>query len=283
MSRHTRFGRLRRNAAATSSEPQVSSEARAHRRPRHGDEFGPRWSGGSSRFARDDAANGEPDPDRRGADRADGPYFGRRRGPRPGPGGWAGPWGPGGAGGPGFPGGRGGRGMGRPGGPRRNRGDVRAAILWLLAERPMHGYELITEVESASGGAWRPSPGAIYPTLSMLADEGLVTIAGPDDDASDGGRANAGGRKVFALTDAGSEQASKLRAGTPPWGEAGPADNLGESAKALGAAVWQIARAGTADERAAARVVIDQARRELYRILAGDAPAATASESPNGE
>ncbi len=80
---------------------------------------------------------------------------------------------------------RGGRGPGRgrgpfgPGGPRRGgrarRGDVRAAILALLGETPMHGYQIIQELETRSNGLWRPSPGSVYPTLQLFVDEGLVT------------------------------------------------------------------------------------------------------------
>ena len=57
---------------------------------------------------------------------------------------------------------------------RARRGAVRGAILRLLAERPMHGYELIGELEERTGGRWRPSPGSVYPTLAQLEDEGLV-------------------------------------------------------------------------------------------------------------
>ncbi len=64
-------------------------------------------------------------------------------------------------------------------------------MLRLLAERPMHGYELITEFEERSGGRWRPSPGSVYPLLAQLEDEGLVRSV--DD----------GGRKRFELTDEG--------------------------------------------------------------------------------
>ena len=88
----------------------------------------------------------------------------------------------------------GGRGRGRG---RRSRGNVRAAILALLAERPMHGYEMIQELETRTGGVWRPSPGSIYPTLQLLEEEGL--IAGEDVD----------GRRRFALTDAGRPEAER--------------------------------------------------------------------------
>ena len=78
---------------------------------------------------------------------ADGPPFG----------------GPGWGGGP-FGGGRG----------RRRRGDVRTAMLMLLAEEPRNGYQLMQTIEERSGGRWRPSPGSVYPTLAQLEDEGLI-------------------------------------------------------------------------------------------------------------
>src|SRR3954451_16569652 len=91
-----------------------------------------------------------------------------------------------------------GPGEGMPRGPRRRgrvpRGDVRAAVLLLLAEQPMHGYQLMQAIADRTGGRWTPSPGAIYPTISQLEDEGLVTVTA---DA---------GRKLVALTDAGRER-----------------------------------------------------------------------------
>ena len=71
-------------------------------------------------------------------------------------------------------------------GPAR-RGDVRSAILALLAERPMHGYEIIAELSERTEGLWRPSPYSIYPTLQLLEDEGLVTAQADDG----GGRVGA--------------------------------------------------------------------------------------------
>ena len=90
---------------------------------------------------------------------------------------------------------------------RRERGDVRAAILLLLAEQPRHGYEIITEIADRSDGAWQPSPGSVYPTLKRLAREGLV---GPDKDDS--------GKRVFSLTDAGREVVEAER---EAWGTLG--------------------------------------------------------------
>ena len=82
------------------------------------------------------------------------------------------------------------RGHRRHGG-RARRGDIRAAILALLAERPMHGYEVIRELSERTGGVWEPSPGSIYPTLQLLEDEALVSVEESD------------GRKQYSLTDQG--------------------------------------------------------------------------------
>ena len=117
-----------------------------------------------------------------------------------------GPFGPGGPGpfGFGFPFGPGGpphRGRGR----RARRGDIRAAILLLLAEEPRNGYGLMQEIEERSGGVWRPSPGSVYPALAQLEDEGLVRSVEHD------------GRKSFELTDEGRAHVEEHgeRFGTP--------------------------------------------------------------------
>src|SRR5947209_1739785 len=65
----------------------------------------------------------------------------------------------------GGPGGPPERGWGRRGGPRPGRGDVRSAVLTLLAEKPLHGYEMMQQITTRSGGTWRPSPGSVYPAL----------------------------------------------------------------------------------------------------------------------
>src|SRR5580693_4319566 len=97
---------------------------------------------------------------------------------------------------------------GRRGGPGRRgrRGDVRAAILVLLAERPMHGYEMIQEIAERSQDLWRPSPGSVYPTLQLLVDEGLIVATESE-----------GSKKLFQLTETGKEAAEKVE--TPPWEE----------------------------------------------------------------
>lgn len=166
-------------------------------------------------------------------------------------------WGPGGPWrGHGGPGGRGG-GYGR--GRRGRRGDVRAAILALLAEQPRHGYEIISEIAERSGGFWRPSPGSVYPTLQLLADEDLVTSR------------DEGGKKLFELTEAG-RTAAESREGTPPWEQIAldvdPAEvNLRKAGATLAAAAIQVSQAGTPSQKRRAVEVLNEARRSLYGIL----------------
>jgi DNA-binding PadR family transcriptional regulator len=150
---------------------------------------------------------------------------------------------------------RGGRG-------RAARGDVRAAVLLLLAEQPMHGYQLMQAIAERSGGRWTPSPGAIYPTISQLEDEGLVTVTA---DA---------GRKLVTLTEAGRERASST---TDPFagdGDAAPPTDLRGLLHELHGAVRQVARAGTDAQLTAAAGILTEARRSLYLLLA-DAPRET--------
>ena len=176
-------------------------------------------------------------------------------------GGWGGfgP-GPGGHGfGPGF-----GPGGGGPRRGRRSRGDVRAAILLLLDEEPRNGYALMQEVESRSSGEWRPSSGSVYPALAQLEDEGLISPA-------DGGEG-----KAFTLTDAGRAYVEENRARLGvPWEDAaeGMPEGLHELRKAagqLGMASMQVAQTGDAQLIAGARQILEDARRAVYRLLAGD-------------
>lgn len=142
---------------------------------------------------------------------------------------------------------------------RAGRGDIRAAILVLLGEEPMHGYQIMQELEDRSNGVWKPSPGSIYPTLQQLADEGLVT----SDDA--------GGRKVFTLTDAGLAAGADAPA-EPPWEElAGAASHtdLRRTAMSLMAASKQVGQVGTGEQVEAAAAILADARQQLYKLLAG--------------
>jgi DNA-binding PadR family transcriptional regulator len=148
------------------------------------------------------------------------------------------------------------------GGRRARRGDVRAATLLLLEEEPRNGYQLMQEIEERSGGAWRPSPGSIYPALSQLEDEGLV-------------RGNeSAGRRAFELTDEGRAYVAEHREALgSPWDEAGGdiPEGLAELRKLmmqLGMATMQVAQAGDEAQTAEARKILEDARRALYGILA---------------
>ena len=177
---------------------------------------------------------------------------GRRGGPPFGPG-----FGPGMRGG--FPGPRR-RGRDRP----TARGDIRAAVLALVAEQPRHGYEIIQEVAERSGGAWRPSPGSVYPTLSQLEDEGLVRVEQAD------------GRRVVHLTETGTayvgEHRTELDAVWESIGRRGDdPDEGGELWEQLGqlhAAAHQVLGAGTPEQVTAATAALAEARKTIYRLLA---------------
>jgi DNA-binding PadR family transcriptional regulator len=168
-----------------------------------------------------------------------------------------------GFGGPGFGFGPGGgpRG-GRRGGGRGKRGDVRAAILKLLVERPMHGYEMIQEIAERSQDLWKPSPGSVYPTLQLLVDEDL--IVGTSNLPSEGSK------KLFELTDAGRAAAEKIE--TAPWDEitegADPgAVNLRSAVGQLMGAVKQSFFAASTDQQKRIVDIVNNARKEIYQIL----------------
>lgn len=149
-------------------------------------------------------------------------------------------------------------------GPKASRGDVRAAILALLREGPRNGYQIMSDIEERSNGAWRPSPGAVYPALAQLADEGLIA-----DERS-------GGRRVFSLTGEGRryvEDNPELARGA--WESAERQESwqvpgLFAEAARLGSGIVQLAQAGSAAHIAEAERLLRRTRRELYRILADD-------------
>ncbi|WP_243228825.1 PadR family transcriptional regulator [Microbacterium sp. CIAB417] len=152
----------------------------------------------------------------------------------------------------------------RTGGPSRMaRGDVRAAVIALLAEQPMHGYQIISEISDRSHGAWKPSAGSVYPTLQLLADEGLITAEEQN------------GRKTYSLTESGIAEAEAAADKPAPWEAFGgrSAANLTALPKAgmeLAGVAAQVARTGTPEQVQKAVDVLDEARRKLYAILAGD-------------
>ena len=167
-------------------------------------------------------------------------------------------------------------------GPRVRRGDVRVAILAVLADGPLNGYQVIQEIGDRTSGAWRPSPGSVYPTISQLEDEGLVE--GDDERGRRTLRLSEQGRAYLAdHADEVAEVwapfhgAAGRRAGDPDDAEgADGAPDFASLKPELGRvmnAVWQIITTGTDEQRRAAVGVLVEARRGLYRILAGDAEA----------
>ncbi|MCX7521374.1 PadR family transcriptional regulator [Microbacterium sp. STN6] len=146
-------------------------------------------------------------------------------------------------------------------GRRMGRGDVRAAVLALLAEKPMHGYQIIREIEERSGGSWKPSAGSVYPTLQLLADEGLISSE------------ESNGRKTYALTDTGREEASSAEASVP-WktdeNEGTGFTVLPKAGMELAHAAAQVRRTGSPEQIKQAVAVLDDARRQLHSILAQD-------------
>jgi DNA-binding PadR family transcriptional regulator len=143
---------------------------------------------------------------------------------------------------------------------RARRGALGGAILALLAERPMHGYELITLLEERSGGRWKPSPGAIYPALGKLEHRGLVTSTKDDD------------KRRYELTEEGRTVAEQITSqGAMPWerdDELGDQADLRRAMAELVGPARQIGRFGTPEQSAAAVATVKQATAALYKILA---------------
>ena len=148
----------------------------------------------------------------------------------------------------------------KTGGTRMGRGDVRAAVLTLLAEKPMHGYQIIQEIDERSGGSWKPSPGSVYPTLQLLTDEGLVVAE------------ESNGRKTYALTDEGRQVADAASEESAPWESQTSRESargaLPRAGVELAQAVAQVGRSGSSAQVEQAIAVLDEARRKLYSLLA---------------
>jgi DNA-binding PadR family transcriptional regulator len=147
-------------------------------------------------------------------------------------------------------------------GMRARRGDIRAAVLRLLSEAPMHGYQIIQELSARSEGNWSPSAGSVYPTLQLLADEGLVTSE------------ESGGKKVFSLTDAGKAEVAKTADQPAPWEEAAQSgtgvQGYREAVMRLAGAAMQVGKSGNEDQMKRGIEILTEARKKLYEILAED-------------
>ncbi len=123
----------------------------------------------------------------------------------------------------------------------------------------MHGYQLMNEISERTNGVWQPSPGSVYPLLSQLTDEGLVTAATGD------------GRKVFELTPAGLQEAEAAQTDPPLWDrflQASGNVDLRESVGALAAAAKQVGTTGTPEQAKRAAEILTEARKQLYLLLA---------------
>jgi DNA-binding PadR family transcriptional regulator len=134
-------------------------------------------------------------------------------------------------------------------------------VLALLAERPMHGYQIIREIEERSGGSWKPSAGSVYPTLQLLADEGTISAE------------ESNGRKIYSLTEAGREEVAQDHGATPwdsPGSHAGGFAALPKAGVELAQAAAQVGRTGSPEQVQQAVAVLDDARRRIYAILAQD-------------
>jgi DNA-binding PadR family transcriptional regulator len=146
---------------------------------------------------------------------------------------------------------------------RMKRGDVRAAIIRLLAESPMHGYQIIHEIQTRSGGVWKPSAGSVYPTLQLLADEGLIVSK------------EAAGRRTYSLTKSGQEVADAESATTAPWAtgsdrETGPRGALAMAGISLARAAAEVARRSKDEKILEATNIIDEAAKKLKAMWAQD-------------
>jgi DNA-binding PadR family transcriptional regulator len=169
------------------------------------------------------------------------------------------------------------------------RGDVKFALLELLQERPMHGYEMMKALEEKSGGFYTPSPGSIYPTLQMLEDRGLVSVQEIE------------GKKVYSIADAGramlAERQKNDEGFVGPhgrhWHERG-GHRAAPEMQALRSEAGELVRLFTIAGResiqdperlARLRSIIEQTRKELTDMIygsQGEQPSSTASDKPNG-
>ena len=159
-------------------------------------------------------------------------------------------------------------GRGRPGRPGVRRGEIRPLILGVLEARPMHGYEVIQELEARSGGRWRPSAGSVYPTLQQLTDEGLVTSEEVD------------GRRTYTLTDSGRKAAEAASASQPTWDQAADESDVRQVAMELVRAAMQVQSVGSDSARREATQLLTETRRRLYRILADDEAVEPPTDGP---
>jgi DNA-binding PadR family transcriptional regulator len=144
------------------------------------------------------------------------------------------------------------------------RGDIRTAVLAILAEEPGHGYDVIQRLEEKTEGAWRPSPGSVYPTLQLLDDEGLVQSVERD------------GKRVFEITEPGRQEAMQRieAAGGTPWEIAlrsdGGVGDFRNAVRQLVVAATQVKQSGKQEQVERMLEILKRARKEIYTMLADD-------------
>ncbi len=158
---------------------------------------------------------------------------------------------------------------------------MRSAILDVLAVEPMNGYQIIQQIAERTDGAWKPSPGSVYPTVQQLEDEGLVE--GHEGE----------GRRLLRLSDEGrryvEEHPEELAATWRPFqandeGEedGGPGDLKPVIGQVMGA-VWQVVVSGTRQQQAEAAEILADTRRRLYGLLADGPDADQIDEQDDAE
>lgn len=158
--------------------------------------------------------------------------------------------------------------LGQRGGPRVRRGDVRLAILDVLAEQQLNGYQVIQQIGERTGGIWKPSPGSVYPTIQQLEDEGLIRGAESD------------GRRLLELTDQGraylAENPDEVAAAWRPFQASETESHAisgGDLKPVIGqlmGALWQVRASGTTQQQAEAAQILSEARRRIYALLASE-------------
>lgn len=146
---------------------------------------------------------------------------------------------------------------------RARRGNVRSAILSLLADQAMNGYQIMQAIEQRSNGAWKPSSGSIYPTLQQLEDEGLVETeeAKPGQQGSKAYKLSAKGKKYVDENREEDWMPAEESASDPRW-------EMMDQYRQIAGAAAQVARTGTAKQVEEAKQLLTDLRRNLYRILA---------------
>ena len=149
---------------------------------------------------------------------------------------------------------------------RARRGNVRSAILTLLAEGPSNGYQIMQAIEQRSNGQWKPSSGSIYPTLQQLEDEDLVEEeVKPGQSGSKSYRLSAKGRR-YVDTHRAELEAEWSPATEDPGLD--PRLALMNQFRQVAGAAMQVAQSGTVKQIEEAKRLLDEVRRNMYRILA---------------